>query len=222
MNRLPVALPRLAAVLALCSLGTGACGESSIRDPTARRPSIRIAATLPPKVVIGRRESTAGPGALRPGTAVTADFTGVRVFANPRDGFGIADLPQAGDGTYPLATTDGGRTWRTDGPVLHIPAAQGAIVVGQAGVLGPETYFAWCGSCNTVIDVTPDAGKRWWQTFMPGDVLGVLSGTDRRAGLTAIVEGPPSTATRRGAPLWVYLSTDGRRWIYNRSLQGLI
>jgi hypothetical protein len=143
------------------------------------------------------------------------------VFANHRVGFAITNLPQAGDGTYPVATSDSGKTWRTDGPVLHAPAAQGPIAVGQAGVLGPQIYFAWCGACNMVIDVTPDAGKHWWQTFMPGNVLAVIGGTDPRAGLTAIVEGPTSAANGRGASLWAYLSTDGRRWTYKYSLNAV-
>ncbi len=213
---------RVAALVVLCSFAPGACGDSSTRHGTTRSSSTTTGAALPPKTVIGQRAIPAGPEELRPGTVVSAGFKGVRVFANRRDGFAISDLPQAGYGTYPLATTDGGKTWRTDGPVLHIPAAQGALGVGQAGVLGPGFYFAWCGACNTVIDVTPDAGQHWWRTFMPGDVLGVLSGTDKREGLTAIVGGPPNTATRHGVPLWVYLSPDGRRWTYNRSLQGLI
>jgi hypothetical protein len=221
MNGLLVGL-RLAVVVVLCSLAIGACGGASTPGRITGRSSVGRGDGLPPKTLIGGRATPAGPGGLRPGTIVSPDFTGVRVFANRRDGFAISDLPQAGDGTYPLATSNGGKTWRTDGPVLHIPAAQGALGVGEAGVLGPGFYFAWCGACNTVIDVTPDAGQHWWRTFMPGDVLGVLSGTDKREGLSAIVEGPPNTATRHGVPLWMYLSTDGRRWTYNRSLQGLI
>lgn len=152
---------------------------------------------------------------------MSSGFTGIRMFANRRAGFAITDIPQAGGGTYPVATTDGGKTWRTDGPVLHIPAAQGPVAVSQPGVAGPRIYFAWCGACNTVIDVTPDAGKHWWQTFMPGDVLAVLGGSSARASLTAIVEGPTSAPNGRGASLWAYLSTDGRRWTYNHSLNAV-
>jgi hypothetical protein len=140
---------------------------------------------------------------------VNARFKVVRVFANPRDGFAIADLPQGGDGTYPIATTDGGKTWRTDGPVLDVPAAQGPLAVGQAGVLGGRIYFAWRGACNSVIDSTPDAGKHWWQAFMPGNVLAVLGNSDPRAGLMTVVQG--TTDGGGDSPLWVYLSTDGRR-----------
>lgn len=152
---------------------------------------------------------------------MSSGFTGVRVFANRHIGFALTDLAQAGGGTYPVSTTDGGESWRTDGPVLHVPAAQGPIAVGQAGVLGPRIYFAWCGACNMVIDVTPDAGKHWWQTVMPGQVLAVLGGSDTRAGLTAIVEGPTSAPNGQGASLWVYLSTNGRRWTYKYSMNAV-
>ena len=154
----------------------------------------------------------AAPGGLRPGTSVSSGFTGIRVFANRRDGFAITTIPAAEDGTYPVVTSNAGKTWRTGGPVLHIPAAQGAIAVGQAGVAGQRTYFAWCGACNSVIDISPDAGRHWWQAFMPGQVLSLLGSPDARAGLIAIVQGPTDAAGGRGAALWVYISTNGRSW----------
>ena len=85
-------------------------------------------------------------------------------------------------------------------------------------MLGRRIFFAWFGACNSVIDSTPDAGKHWWQAFMPGNVLTVLGNSDPRAGLIAVVQGPTSGAGGRGSPLWVYLSSDGRRWTYNHRL----
>jgi hypothetical protein len=163
----------------------------------------------------------AAAGGLRPGTRVSSSFIGIRVFAGRRTGFAITNVLKAGDGTYPVATTNGGTTWRTDGPVLHIPAAQGAIAVGQAGVAGSRIYFAWCGACNSVIDITPDAGKHWWQAYMPGQVLSLLGSPYARAGLIAVVEGPTSAADGRGASLWVYISNNGRRWTYNHSMNAV-
>jgi hypothetical protein len=208
----------LAAIVVLCSLAVCACGSALTRSPV--KPSSPTASrdASPPKTVVSRRAVAAGRGALRPGTRVSAGFKGIRVFANRRDGFAIADLPRGGNGTYPIATTDGGKTWRTNGPVLHVPAAQAPLAVGQPGVLGTRIYFAWCGACNSVIDSTPDAGKHWWQAFMPGNVLAVLGNSDPRAGLMAVVQGPTSGARARGAPLWVYLSADGRRWSYSHRL----
>lgn len=198
-----------------------ACGASSTLRSARLSSATASSDASPPKAVTARRLRPSAPAGLRPGTPVGSGFTGVRVFANRRVGFAVTNVPQAGGGTYPVATSNGGRTWRTDGPVLHIPAAQGAVAVGQAGVLGPRIYFAWCGACNTVIDVTADAGKRWWQTLMPGIVLAVIGGSNPRAGLTAIIEGPASAPNGRGASLWVYLSTDGRRWTYKYSLNAV-
>ena len=56
---------------------------------------------------------------------------------------------------------------------------------------------------------------------MPGDVLAVIGGTDPRGGLTAIVEGPTSAPNGRGASLWAYSSSDGRRWTYKYSLNAV-
>jgi hypothetical protein len=204
----------------LCAVAVGGCGGSSDRRVAPASSRAASARAAPPKTVAARRLQPSAPGGLRRGTAVSSAFIGIRVFADRRRGFAITDLPHASGGTYPVATADGGRTWRTDGPVLHVPAAQGPLAVDQAGLAGRRIYFAWCGACNTVIDVTPDAGGHLWQTFMPGNVLAVLSDANARAGLTAIVAGPNGAPNGRGASLWVYQSADGRRWSYERSLTG--
>jgi hypothetical protein len=175
----------------------------------------------PPKTISAYPFRRVAGSGLRPGSAVGAGFTGVRVFVNRLDGFAIAGLPQASDGTYPVATTDGGRTWRTDGPVFHIPAANGGAAVGQAGVAAPQIYFAWCAACNNLIDITPDAGRHWWAVRLPGQILSLTGTPYIHAGLTAIVEGPTSDPRGRGASLWVYISTNGRRWTYEYSINAV-
>jgi len=151
---------------------------------------------------------------------VAANFTGVRVFANRWVGFSLAELPAFGGfGTYPVASGDGGRTWRIAGPLLHAPAAQGAIAVDQPGVLGPRLFFAWCAAaCDTVVDVTPDGGRTWWQAFLPGSVLAVTGSEAAGGGLTAVVAAPTTAADGRGAAVWFYTSPTGRRWTYRYSL----
>jgi len=55
------------------------------------------------------------------------------------------------------ASVDGGRTWRIDGPVFHVPPAQGPVAVSQAGAASSVTYFAWEDlGMNNVIDITID------------------------------------------------------------------
>jgi hypothetical protein len=185
------------AILAVAALASGrAAGASS---------------SSPPKHIVGAPISPSGAGELRPGTRVGASFTGVRVFANRLGGFAITNLAQAGGATYPVATADGGRTWRTAGPALHLPAAQAPLVVDQAGIAGARTWAAWCAGCNTVIDATSDGGRHWWRAFMPGPVLSVVGGPSARNGLRAIVGG-----RARDGRAWVYASRDGRRWTFER------
>lgn len=164
-------------------------------------------------IVLARPLRAAGPDGLRVGSQVGRDFTGVRSFLNASDGFAIGTPAAKLGDTYPLATTDGGRTWRTAGPVLHIPAAQGAVAVAQEGMISPRTWFACCG-LNAVVDVTPDAGRHWWQAFLPGMVVAVYAGTGPCEPPVAVVE----PYVRSGpAPLWTYVSATGRRWAYARS-----
>jgi hypothetical protein len=85
-------------------------------------------------------------------------------------------------------------------------------------MVGARILFAWCGSCNSIIDTSSDAGRHWWQTFLPGQVLSVLGGSSARDGLEAVVEGPTTNPDGGGASLWAYVSTDGRRWKFRYSM----
>ena len=188
------------AIIAVAALSSGRAAGASSASP-------------PPQHVVGALIRPSPAGELRPGTPVHATFTGVRVFADRSSGFAITDLGQSGAATYPVATADGGRTWRTVGPALHLPAAQAPLVVDQAGIAGSRTWFAWCAACNAVIDATSDGGRRWWRAFMPGTVLAVVGGTSARNGLSATV----ARGARRKR-VWVYTSRDGRRWTFDHGL----
>jgi hypothetical protein len=157
------------------------------------------------------------------GRRVRNDFSGTRSFATRRDGFALGDLSAAEGGPmYPLATTDDGKTWRIAGPIVNTPAAQGGVDVAQAGVVNAHTWFMCCG-LNTVVDVTTDSGKHWWQAFLPGEVVSVIAGTPSFAGprarLIALVR-PFPTAHRRQR-LWVYVSPNGRLWVNDPSLNSI-
>ncbi len=117
---------------------------------------------------------------------------------------------------YPLTTTDGGKAWRIAGPVANVPAAQGGVAVAQAGVVNARTWFMCCGG-NTVVDVTTDAGKHWWQAFLPAEVINVFAGDNPHARLVAIVRAY-STPGHIHHRLWAYTSLDGRRWTYDPSM----
>jgi photosystem II stability/assembly factor-like uncharacterized protein len=144
---------------------------------------------------------------VRRGTPVPPADLGVRVFVDANRGFSLADL-RNGE-TYPAQTVDGGRTWRIDGPVFHVPAANGAAVVTQAGAAPPDTYFAFGG--GSVVDVTTDAGRHWWIAPLGEDILGVVPGTSPQH-LIAVVHDSGGTSTSKLTTV-VYLSPDGgRHW----------
>jgi hypothetical protein len=119
--------------------------------------------------------------------------------------------------TYPAATVSGGRTWRVNGPALHLPAAQAPLVVTQVGAASSRKYFAWGGpEGGQAVDVTSDGGKHWWGAILGDAVLAVVAGQDGR--LIAFAQAfAPSSSSR--ALTWVYISRDGgRHWRYNTQL----
>lgn len=172
----------------------------------------------PPQTVQARPlGSMPGVSRLRSGTRVGRGFSGTRFFVTRRDGFALGCLSGSeGCPMYPLATTDGGKTWRIAGPIVNVPAAQAASDVTQAGVVNARTWFLCCG-LNSVVDVTPDAGKHWWEAYLPDEVLNVFAGNDRQARLIALVR--PSATDHSRQRLWIYVSSDGRRWRYDPSLK---
>src|SRR3984885_15980825 len=69
---------------------------------------------------------------LAPGSTVSASkIFGHRVFNDAKHGFALVDTGQA---QYPAATSDGGKTWKTDGPALHLHAAQAPLAVIYIGI----------------------------------------------------------------------------------------
>jgi len=161
--------------------------------------------------------SMPGSRPLRTGTRVGHDFSGTRNFATRRDGFALGNLTASeGGAMYPLATTDGGKTWRIAGPIVNVPAAQGGVDVARAGAVDARTWFMCCG-LNTVVDVTTDAGKHWWAAFLPGEVINVYAADSPHARLIAVVRPFPTAHSRQ--QLWIYPSRDGRRWTYDPSLK---
>lgn len=129
--------------------------------------AVILAASPAAPLQMSARRLLPRPGAVAPGTPVSSSelFTN-RVFANAADGFALANV---GSAQYPVRSTDGGQSWRIDGPQVHIDAADGAEGVGFVGVAGPRTFFAYGSS---VVDVTSDGGRTWWETFLGESVLG--------------------------------------------------
>jgi len=138
---------------------------------------------------------------------------GQRVFANASNGFALADEGQA---QYPARTVDGGQTWKIDGPQFHVDAADAPEAVGSVGIANSHTYFAYGSS---VVDVTTDAGRTWWETFLGELVMAVVPGHSHH--LIAYVQQSASNSSANPAVTWQYVSRDGgRRWRYSSTLGG--
>lgn len=161
-----------------------------------------VATGAVPTLVTAHRIS-APKGALKPGKTVGSARLGVRVFANASNGFALANVA---DATYPAATTDGGKTWKIDGPPLHVNAAQAPLVVTQVGA-HKRTYFAWGGpGGGPAVDVSSDAGKHWWGTLLGGIVLSVVSTPNGH--LVASTQSPAGSGGQKTENS-VYVSKDG-------------
>ena len=176
-----------------------------------------IAATAnmpsPPPELYGHRMRPR-PGAAPRGTAVKqSELFTTRVFTNASDGFALASV---GSAQYPARSVDGGRTWRIDGPQVHVDAADGAEGVGYVGATGPRTFFAYGSS---VADVTTDGGRSWWETALGELVVAVVPGP--RDDLVAYVQQQASNDSIARALTWEYVTRDGgRHWSYTRALGG--
>jgi hypothetical protein len=173
----------------------------------ARSATSGSAASTPPKTVtaalIKRR-----PHTLKPGTAVRSSVLEQRVFVNARNGFALANTDGA---QYPAATTNGGQTWKTNGPALHLDAAQAPLVVTNIGAANKHTVFAFGG--GQVVDATGDGGKHWWQANLGGVVLAAVPRLG--GGLIAISQNPGTGGS--GAQTLVYVSRDGgHHWHLNK------
>lgn len=187
------------------------CGAAQPVSRPRTEAAVSATAPMPPqRLSANRLTRRRSPFALiRPGAIVPAREVDSRTFADSQHGFGLVNVP---DGqTYPAATVDGGKTWRVNGPVLHVPAADGAEGVGYTGVASPHSYFAYGSS---VVDVTTDGGKSWWETYLGELVLAVVAQHGR---LLAVVQRQAATDSQSLRSVnWIYVSSDGgRHWQYD-------
>jgi hypothetical protein len=167
------------------------------------------AAAAPPQTITASR-ITRPNGTLAPGTSVRASSLGQRVFPNASRGFALADV---GGAQYPALSVNGGRTWKTNGPALHLNAAQAPLVVVDVGATNAHTFFAFGG--GQVVDVTSDGGTTWWRASLGDVVLAVVPRIS--GGLVAIAQN--ATGSGSNAATVVYVSTDGgRHWKLNQKL----
>src|ERR1700756_960622 len=173
-------------VVSAVALGAAIFGASVA---AAAGPQLTVTGTL-----ISRPAHTLAPGSKVSGSKIF----GQRVFVDATHGFALVDTGQA---QYPAASTDGGKTWKTDGPALHLNAAQAPLAVAFIGAGGTKKIFAWGG--GQVIDATPDGGAHWYRATFTGLPVAVLK--NPKGHLVAFVDGQTgasSVATQ-------YVSKDG-------------
>jgi hypothetical protein len=190
------------------------CGSVRRFAQPATRAASSSAAPAPPLNLTARRLTARHSPftELKPGTRVPRRVVDAPAFADSDHGFGLANLS---DGeTFPARTTDGGRTWQIDGPVFHVPAADGPAGVSYAGIASPRIYFAYGSS---VVDVTTNSGKSWWQAGLGELVLAVVA---QQHQLVAVVQHQTSATSQSLTSVsWVYVSRDGgRHWRYDSRL----
>jgi hypothetical protein len=188
---------------------SGALLGSSLVAVSSASGTAAAAIAKPPKTVTATLV-TRRSGTLAPGTPVaSADVVGQRVFTDAKHGFALASVASA---DYPVATADGGKTWKTDGPALHLHAAQAPLAVVFIGAVNRKTVFAWGG--GQVIDATNDGGKHWYSAlFGNGGPVAVVH--DFAGHLRAFI------GSFSGSTTWQYVSKDGgRAWHYQTTVAG--
>jgi hypothetical protein len=200
MQRARSAIGRLLALAAItvpAALGgVIASGFSS----AAAKTSIRARAALIVPQTVTATLITRPPGTLQPGTHVSHADLGPREFPNPHVGFSLASVGQA---QYPAETVNGGRTWRTNGPALHLDAAQAPLAVVFTGASSARMFYAFGG--GQVVDATGDGGRHWWRAFLGDAPIAVVPRLG--GGLVAFTQDANSSGS--GGVTLVYVSTDG-------------
>lgn len=195
----------IAVVVCLAGCGSGVAGDLTL---------VRAAAVAPtPPHRLTAHRLTSRPGAVAPRTTVSSSsIFSARVFASAHIGVALAN---DGSAQYPVVTTDGAH-WRIAGPQVHVDAADGPEGVGYVGVVSSRTFFAYGSS---VVDVTTDRGRAWWETYLGELVTAVVPGPG--GGLVAYVQQQLNSSGSASAVTWQYVSHDGgRRWIYSTALGG--
>jgi hypothetical protein len=190
-----VSSPRRAAVTGIASvalLGPGfALTTDALTTAAANTPK-------PPKTVkatqIVRQSGTLAPGS----NIASGKVTGQRTFTTASRGFALATVDQA---DYAVTTSDAGKTWKTDGPALHVAALQAPLSVSFIGAVNRNVVFAWGG--GQVIDTTNNGGKTWYRAlFTIGSPVAVAH--DFTGHLLAFVQSSGSSTVE-------YVSKDGGR-----------
>lgn len=177
---------------------------------TALGAGASVAAAAGPQQTVNGTLISRPANTLAPGTTVAAsEVYGNRVFIDANRGYALV---QNGQAQYPAKTTDGGKTWKTNGPALHVNAAQAPLAVAFIGAGGTKKIFAWGG--GQVIDATPDGGAHWYRATFTGLPVAVLK--NPKGNLVAFVDGQTGSSSvatqyvsKNGGKTWKLDNTIG-------------
>ena len=215
---LPVGVGLACIVIAVLVLAHSGSARTSAKSlPASQGGCVNMDSVTRPECVRlgGRMRRRRPPFKLSPPGSVvrSSALFGDRVFLNANEGIALAD----GDNQeYPALSIDGGRVWRIAGPPLHVNAADGAEGVGSLGIANPRTWFAYGSS---VVDVTTDHGRTWWEAYLGEEVVAVVPADDDE--LVAYVAESVNNRHPNAAVTWQYVSRDGgRRWHYSTDFPG--
>jgi hypothetical protein len=187
------------------SVAAGAAVAVTAAIPSAQA-SAGVAADSRPPATVKAHILKARLRAVPVGTRIVPGS--VRAFFGADDGFALAN-GSTDSATYPARTTDGGRTWRVAGPQFHIDAADAAEGVEYVGIASAHTQYAYGSS---VVDVTSNAGRTWYEAFLGEQVAAVVPGFN--GSLVALVQNSRTGQMKPGPqPVTTtqYVSTDGGR-----------
>lgn len=115
--------------------------------------------------------------------------------------FGVALGHDRRGAVYPVQTGNGGRTWRTDGPALWVPAADAPLAVSTVTAGTRSLQYAYGG--GQVVDVTRGGGPIWRRATFPGTVTAVVPGMRRNTLIAYVMPGA------KGASPQQYVTTNG-------------
>jgi hypothetical protein len=193
----PIKSPRIVIAALVVSAAALAVGVGS------------AAAAGPQQTVTGTLISRPA-GTLAPGSTVSASkIFGNRVFTGAQRGFALVNT---GEAQYPATTANGGATWKTDGPALHLNAAQAPLSVVDIGAAGPKTIFAW--GTGQVIDTTSDGGAHWYRATFFGLPVAVVK--NPQGHLVAFVDGE----TNGNSSLQYVSKNGGKTWRLDNTIGG--
>ena len=209
-----------AEILAVALIGSGVALASG--HPSSAAESGSVAAGLPSwlhrTVDANPYVAPASPfvPSIEPaGTAVPGDDVTASVSDNSKLKFGLATFPSSTQ-TYPAISTNGGTSWKVDGPLFHVAALQGASVVASSGALPPHGAYFWARGGN-LIWITYDEGAHWWNVVFGAGVDDLSS---RHGTFEAVVFGAQVRAT--ALQRFLYVSSDsGKTWRDRRQLSNL-